>query len=277
MTDRPVTLADESLIKVEELRFFHGDKCVFDDLNLTIPRHKITAIMGPSGIGKTTLLELFGGQLQAQSGRVLFNGISVGELSRKKLYALRRDMGILFQQGALFSDMNVYENVAFPLREHTDLPEDMIRDLVLLRLQAVGLRGAHLLSVSQLSGGMARRVALARAVMLDPMLMMYDEPFTGQDPIARGVLLKLIKELNDGLGLTTVLVSHDVEESARIADLVYVLSGGKVISAGPPQELLVSREPQVRQFIRGLPDGPVPFHYPASNDLQKDLGIGTSD
>lgn len=226
------------------------------------------AIMGPSGTGKTTLLRLIGGQLRPQSGYVEVNGKQVHQLSRKQLYKSRKDMGLLFQTSALFTNLTVYENVAFPLREHTKLPESMIRDLVLMKLQAVGLRGARNLKPSELSGGMARRVALARAIALDPSLIMYDEPFTGQDPISMGVLVKLIRHLNDALGMTSVVVSHDVPETASIADYIYVISGGKIVGQGTPQTLQQDENPFVKQFVHGLPDGVVPFHYPAPDFAQ---------
>ena len=226
--------------------------------------------MGPSGTGKTTLLRLIGGQIKPDQGDVIVDGHSVPNLSRKQLFELRQRMGMLFQSGALFSELNVYENVAFPLRVHTKLPEDMIRDLVLIKLESVGLRGARDLMPSELSGGMGRRVALARAIALDPELMMYDEPFVGQDPITLGVLVKLIRQLNDALNMTTVLVSHDIDECLSIADHVCVLSGGQVLVEGTPEEILQSDEAEVKQFIQGLPDGPVPFRYPA-DDFAKDI------
>ncbi len=232
-------------------------------MSLTIPRGKITAIMGPSGCGKTTLLRLIGGQLQPDSGQVVFDGIKINQLSQKKLYEVRRRMAMLFQAGGLFTDLNVFENVAFPLRENTRLPENLIRDLVLTKLEAVGLRGANQLMINELSGGMNRRVALARALALDPELMMYDEPFTGQDPITMAVLVQLIKKVNEALGITTILVSHDVNESASIADYIYMIAGGKVLGHGNAEEMLNSENPAVKQFMQGLPDGVVPYHYPA--------------
>lgn len=237
---------------------------------MAVEQGKITAIMGPSGSGKTTLLRLVGGQLRPDQGRIWFAGQDIHQQSRRQLFALRQRMGLLFQTGGLFTDLNVYENVAFPLREHTDLSESMIRDLVLIKLEAVGLRGARHLKISELSGGMARRVALARAVALDPDLMMYDEPFTGQDPIMMGVLVKLIKQLNDTLGLTTIIVSHDVAETASIADYVYLISQGEVIGEGQPKQIFNDDTPAVKQFVHGLPDGVVPFHYPAP-ELKEDL------
>ena len=245
-------------------------RMIIDGIDMDIPRKGITAIMGPSGTGKTTLLKLIGGQLRPQSGSIRVHGEEVHTLGRQALYRLRKRMGMLFQSGALLTDIDVYENVAYPIREHARLPESLLRDLVLMKLEAVGLRGAARLMPSQLSGGMARRVALARAIALDPMMVMYDEPFTGQDPISMGVLVKLIRELNDALGLTSIVVSHDVQEAMSIADLVYVISGGKVIESGTPEQLRTSEGASTRQFIGGLPDGPVPFHYP-SPELVADL------
>lgn len=257
-------MSNDILVKVRNLSFSRGSRLIFDNISLDIPRGKITAIMGPSGTGKTTLLQLIGGQLKPQTGFVDVAGQVIGDLSRRQLYRVRRDMGLLFQSGALFSDLNVFENVAFPLRSHTKLNDAMIRDLVLMKLEAVGLRGARNLQTSQLSGGMARRVALARALALDPQLMMYDEPFTGQDPISMGVLVRLIKRVHDALGMTSIIVSHDVPETASIADYIYLLAGGKVIGQGTPAELQRSQSPFVEQFMHGLADGAVPFHYPAA-------------
>lgn len=254
---------EESIIQVRQLNFSRGKHVIFDQLSLTIPKGKITSIMGPSGTGKTTLLKLIGAQLRAEQGEVLFDGVNVHQLSRPALYQLRHRMGMLFQSGALFTNLSVFDNVAFPLREHTGLNEAMIRNVVLMKLEAVGLRGVVDLMPSELSGGMARRVALARAIALDPEVIMYDEPFAGQDPISMGVLLKLIKQLNDTLGLTSIVVSHDVQEAASISDYIYILSEGKVVAEGSPAELQQLETPEVRQFWHGLPDGPVPFHYPA--------------
>ncbi len=259
-----------NLVKINELTFLREKRAIFSELSLRIPKGKITAIIGPSGTGKTTLLRLIGGQLTPDQGDVVVDGLSVPGLSRKQLFELRQRMGMLFQSGALFSELNVFENVAFPLRVHTSLPDDMIRDLVLIKLESVGLRGARDLMPSELSGGMGRRVALARAIALDPELMMYDEPFVGQDPITLGVLVKLIRQLNDALNMTTVLVSHDIDECLSIADHVCVLSGGKVLVEGTPEEILKSDLAEVKQFIQGLPDGPVPFRYPA-NDFAEDI------
>ena len=233
-------------------------------ITMTVPRGKVVAIMGGSGCGKTTILRLIGGQLRPQSGKVLVAGQSVPDLDADALYALRRKFGMLFQFGALFTDMSVFENIAFPMREHTELPEELIRDLVLMKLHAVGLRGAASLMPSELSGGMARRVALARAIALDPMLVMYDEPFAGLDPISLGVVGQLIRKLNDALGTTSVVVTHDVYESLKIVDYLYFVSEGRIVAQGTPEAVRASTDPFVRQFVDGASDGPVPFHYPAS-------------
>lgn len=258
------------LVKIRDLHFYRGDRAIFDGVNIDIYRGRVTAIMGPSGTGKTTLLKLIGGQLRPDQGTIEVDGQDVHKLSRGQLYELRKRMGMLFQSGALLTDLNVFDNVAFPLREHTKLPESMIRDLVLMKLQAVGLRNARDLKPSELSGGMARRVALARAVALDPMMIMYDEPFTGQDPISMGTLVNLIHRINDAMGLTSIVVSHDVAETAEIADDIYLLSNGKVIEQGSPVQLKHSSSQWVQQFMQGLPDGPVPFHYPGV-ELADDL------
>jgi phospholipid/cholesterol/gamma-HCH transport system ATP-binding protein len=254
---------NDTHIEVSNLSFWRGERKIFNDLSLTIPRGKITAIMGPSGTGKTTLLKLIGGQLAPENGSIIVDGDNVHSLNRRRLFELRAKMGMLFQSGALFTDMTVAENVAFPLRVHTDLPERVIRDLVLMKLNAVGLRGASELKPAELSGGMARRAALARAIALDPDLLMYDEPFAGQDPIAMGVLINLISRLNKALGHTSVIVSHDIQETLSIADYVYLISDGKVLAQGAPDQLNDSEDPRVEQFMKGRPDGPVPFHYPA--------------
>lgn len=260
----------DNMVEIRDLRFGHNSHTVFESVNISVPRGKITAVMGPSGSGKTTLLKLIGGQLVPDFGTVKVEGENIPDLSRDRLYQVRRRMGMLFQSGALFSDLTVFENVAFPLREHTSLPESMIRDLVLMKLQAVGLRGARELMPAELSGGMARRVALARALALDPALIMFDEPFAGQDPITMGVLVQLIRLLNDALKLTTIIVSHDVQETISIADYIYVIADGKVIGTGTPQTLMDEGSAWVQQFMKGLPDGPVPFHYPAQ-DYRNDL------
>ncbi len=253
----------DNIVTIKNLVFMRGQRKIFDDISLDIRRGKVTAIMGPSGTGKTTLLKLIGGQLSPQSGSVVVNQQNVHQLKRSELFALRKQMGMLFQSGALLTDIDVYENVAFPLREHTRLSESMIRTLVLMKLQAVGLRGARHLMPSELSGGMARRVALARAIALDPMMIMYDEPFTGQDPISMGALIHLIKALNKTLGLTSIIVSHDVQETAAIADYIYVLSDGKIVGEGTPEQIAASNSEWVQQFMQGKADGPVHFHYPA--------------
>lgn len=261
---------DDQLVEIRDLTFRRGRRVIFDDIDLAIPRGKITAVMGPSGTGKTTLLRLIGGQLRPAAGSVRVDGVSVPDLGRKALYALRRRMGMLFQSGALLTDLSVFENVAFPLREHTDLPEALVRDVVLMKLELVGLRGAWRLMPDELSGGMARRVALARAIVLDPMVVLYDEPFVGLDPISMGVIVRLIRRLNDALGLTSVIVTHDVHEVTAIADMCYLLSEGKIMGAGSPRSLAASDSEWVRQFMNGLDDGPVPFHYPAT-DYARDL------
>ena len=264
--------ATKHIIKVEDLLFKRENRVIFDHLHLTAEEGKITAIMGPSGIGKTTLLKLITGQLFPQQGKVMVDGQWVDQLSRSKLFQLRRKIGMLFQSGALFSDMTVYENLAYPLTIHTRLPEAMIRDIVLMKLEAVGLRGAHGLMPNELSGGMSRRVALARAIVLDPQLILYDEPFVGQDPIAMGVTVALIKKLTKYLGLTSVIVSHDIQETLAIADYVYILAEGRAIAQGTPEEIRNHNSAMVQQFIQGLPDGPVRFHYPAQ-PIASDLAI----
>lgn len=256
-------MSPDNLVEIKNLTFSHGERLIYDDISLTIPTGKVTAIMGPSGIGKTTLLRLIGGQLQPNQGEILFQGANIPAVSRKQLFELRKRMSMLFQSGALFTDLDIFDNVAFPIREHTDLPEDIIRNIVLMKLESVGLRGARHLMPSELSGGMARRAALARSIALDPCLMMYDEPFTGQDPISMGVLVKLIRELNDALGMTSIIVSHDVEEVLSIADYVYVLAEQKIIGQGTPEQLQHSDSERIAQFVHGWPDGPVAFHYPA--------------
>lgn len=253
----------DNWVEIKNLVFSIDDHCVFDGIDMIVKQGKITAIMGPSGSGKTTLLRLIGAQLTPDSGEIYVNGQNIHQLSRKALYEARRNMGLLFQSSALFTHLTVFENVAFPLREHTELNASMLRDIVLMKLEAVGLRGAAHLMPAQLSGGMSRRVALARTIALDPVLMMYDEPFTGQDPISMGVLVRLIKRLNQLLHITTIIVSHDVEETCSIADSIYLISEGKIIGQGTPDELMRSSEPQIKQFMHGEADGIVPFHYPA--------------
>lgn len=251
-----------ALIEFRDVRFAYDDRVILDGVSFAVPRGRVTALMGASGGGKTTVLRLVGGQVRAQGGEVLFDGQDVGRLDMAGLYAARRRMGMLFQFGALFTDMNVFDNVAFPLREHTALPEALVRDIVLMKLDAVGLRGARALMPSQISGGMARRVALARAIALDPELVMYDEPFAGLDPISLGTAARLIRQLNDVLGLTSIVVSHDLDETFRIADHVVVLANGAVAAQGTPDEVRGSSDPLVHQFVNALAEGPVRFHYP---------------
>ncbi|NQW66267.1 MAG: ABC transporter ATP-binding protein [Burkholderiales bacterium] len=260
------------MVVLRDLHFAYGDRPILQGVSLALPRGKITALMGASGGGKTTVLRLIGGQYKAQSGSLLFDGQEVSQLSHAQLYAARRRMGMLFQFGALFTDISVFDNVAFPLREHTDLPEAMVRDIVLMKLEAVGLRGARDLLPSEISGGMARRVALARAIALDPELVMYDEPFAGLDPISLGTAARLIRQLNDALGLTSIIVSHDLDETFAIADQVIVLANGRIAAQGTPDEVRESRDPLVHQFVSAEPDGPVQFHYPATGVAQ-DFGV----
>ena len=262
-----------NIVEIRDLHFRYGDRPILTGLQMDFPHGKVVAVMGGSGSGKTTILRLIGGQLQPQEGRVEVDGENVPSLATRQLYVLRRKMGMLFQNGALFTDMTVFDNVAFPLREHTDLDETLIRDLVLMKLNAVGLRNAASLKPAEISGGMARRVALARAIALDPALIMYDEPFAGLDPISMGVTANLIRRLNDALGSTSILVSHDVNESFAIADYVYFLSAGKIVAQGTPQEMRESTDPYVKQFVHAQADGPVPFHYPGKS-LAEDLGLG---
>lgn len=255
----------DMLIDVKNMTFKREDRVIYDNISLTIPKGKVTAIMGPSGIGKTTLLRLIGGQLRPDSGHIYFDGDNIPTLSRSALYEARKRMSMLFQSGALFTDMTVYDNVAFPMREHTQLPESLIEKMVLMKLEAVGLRGAQQLYPSELSGGMARRAALARAIALDPELIMYDEPFAGQDPISMGVVVRLIHALNEALGLTSVVVTHDVPEVMAIADYIYIIAEQKIIGQGTPEQIAAQQSPLVQQFINGEADGPVPFHYKAKN------------
>ena len=261
---------EDHIVRAEGLSFKRGDRIIFDKVNIEIPRGKITAFMGPSGCGKTTMLRLISGQLKPHSGTIFVDGEEVPKLSRSALFNLRKRMSMLFQSGALLTDLDVFDNVAFPLVEHTDLTEEAIRTLVLMKLEAVGLRGARDLMPAELSGGMARRVALARSIALDPMMIMYDEPFTGQDPISMGVLVRLIKLMNDAMHMTSIVVSHDIKETLTIADYVYILAEGKVVGKGTPASLQSAGSDWVKQFLNALPDGPVHFHYPA-NDLSADL------
>ena len=253
-----------AIVQIDALDFGYGERLILRTIDMTIPRGSVVAVMGASGGGKTTLLRLIGGQVKPQRGTVRFGGQDLAGASQQQIFAMRRRMGMLFQFGALFTDMTVFENVAFPLREHTDLPDTMIRDLVLMKLNAVGLRGARDLYPAELSGGMSRRVAMARAIALDPALVMYDEPFAGLDPISLGISARLIRSLNDALGLTSIVVSHDVEITFDIADYVYILGNGQLIAHGTPQQMRDSADPLVHQFVRGEPDGPVHFHYPAA-------------
>jgi phospholipid/cholesterol/gamma-HCH transport system ATP-binding protein len=262
------------IVEIRNLDYSVSGRSIFSGLDMDFPCGRVTAVMGPSGTGKTTLLRLITGQVRATGGSIQVAGTDMRTVNRAELYTLRHRMGMLFQNGALLTDLSVFENVAFPLREHTDLPERLIRQLVLTKLQAVGLRGAADLSPSELSGGMNRRVALARAIVMDPEILIYDEPFVGLDPISLGVILRLIRRLNDTLGLTSIVVSHDVQEIASVADKVYLLSGGKVVAGGSPQELRANPSETVKQFVGGLADGPVPFHYPAGDYFTELLARG---
>jgi phospholipid/cholesterol/gamma-HCH transport system ATP-binding protein len=266
-------LSVSNLVEIRDLQFSYGERPVLSGLRMDFPRGKVVAVMGGSGSGKTTILRLIGGQLRPEAGQIQMNGETVNALDTTALYKLRREMGMLFQNGALFTDLTVFENVAFPLREHADLPEELLRDLVLMKLHAVGLRNAAQLKPAEISGGMARRVALARAIALDPQLILYDEPFAGLDPISMGVTANLIRKLNDALGSTSIVVSHDVSESFSIADYVYFLSNGKIVAEGTPAEMSISTDPYVKQFVHAETDGPVPFHYPGRS-LAADLGLG---
>ena len=263
----------QNIVEIDNLSFGYKGRMLHKGISMSFPRGKVVAIMGGSGSGKTTLLRLIGGQIKPNKGKVWVDGKIVHEQDRDGIYQLRRKMGMLFQHGALFTDLSVFENVAFPMRELTDLPESMIHDLVLLKLNAVGLRGAHKLMPSELSGGMARRVSLARAIALDPDIIMYDEPFAGLDPISMGVICDLIRTLNDALGATSIIVTHDVEETFRFADYVYFVANGVVTAEGTPDELRKSDLPFVHQFVHGEKDGPVPFHYPAGDYKQELLGF----
>ena len=256
-------MTTEAFVEIKDVVFRRDQRVIYDELTASVPRGKITAIVGPSGAGKTTLLRLIGGQLKPEAGDVLVDGLSVQSLKRSALFDLRKRIGMLFQSGALFAELSVFENVAFPLRVHTDLDEDLIRLVVLMKLEAVGLRGAVDLMPSELSGGMQRRVALARAIALDPEMIMYDEPFVGQDPIGLGVLLSLVKQLNQALGLTSLVVSHDLQETLSIADHVIMIANNRVAFEGSPQVMKASDDPLVKQFLHGSPDGPVRFHFSA--------------
>ena len=268
----PTPNASAALVELRDVTFGYGERAVLQGLSLTVPRGKVTALMGASGGGKTTVLRLIGGQQRAQQGQVLFDGKDIGPMDEAQLYAARRRMGMLFQFGALFTDLSVFDNVAFPLREHSRLPEALIRDIVLMKLGAVGLRGARDLMPAQVSGGMARRVALARAIALDPDLVMYDEPFAGLDPISLGTAARLIRRLNDALGITSIVVSHDVVETFLIADQVIILADGKVAAQGSPEQLRAHPSPLVRQFLGADAEGPVQFHYPGPS-LEQDFGV----
>jgi phospholipid/cholesterol/gamma-HCH transport system ATP-binding protein len=265
---QPAAAAD-AIVEVRDVHYSIGNRAIFSGLNLSIPRGRITALMGPSGTGKTTLLRLITGQVKPTRGQILFDGIDVASLKTRELYALRLRMGMLFQNGALLTDVDVFENVAFPLREHTDLPESLIRNIVLTKLQAVGLRGAARLNPAELSGGMARRVALARSMATDPEVLIYDEPFTGLDPISMGMIVRLVRHMNNALGVTSIVVSHDVEELSALADTSYIIAGGKVAAAGTFADLKGTQSEIVNQFVNGLPDGPVAFHYPATDYYQQ--------
>ncbi len=268
----PVAADSSPFVEIDNLNFGYGERLILSGLTMRFARGQVVAVMGGSGSGKTTILRLIGGQLRPQSGTLKVAGQEVAALDTRELYLLRRKMGMLFQQGALFTDLTAFENVAFPLREHTDLPEELLRDLVLMKLQAVGLRNAAHLKPAEVSGGMARRVAVARAIALDPQLIMYDEPFAGLDPISMGVTANLVRTLNQALGSTSILVSHDVDMTFSIADYVYLLSHGKIVAHGTPQQMRDSDDPFVTQFVRGEADGPVRFHYPGKS-LAADLGL----
>jgi phospholipid/cholesterol/gamma-HCH transport system ATP-binding protein len=272
----------DNIIEIRDLHFSYGTRKILNGITLSIPRGKVVAILGASGVGKTTLLRLIGGQLRPDSGHVRVAGQIVDQLDSDALYELRRKMGMMFQMGGLFSDMTMFENIAFPMREHTDLPDELIRDMVLMKLNAVGLRGARNLTPGELSGGMGRRVALARAIALDPMLVMYDEPFAGLDPITLNVIGNLVRQFNDALGVSSIIVTYDVTESLKIVDYVYIIAGGVVIAEGVTSDIVTSKDPFVRQFIHALPDGPLAFHYPASRSYRTDLlvdpkGLAASD
>ena len=266
-------IPSDNVIEIRDLHFSYGKRKILKGINLSIPKGKVVAILGASGVGKTTLLRLIGGQLRPDRGTVTIAGKVVHELDETELYELRRKMGMMFQMGGLFSDLSMFENIAFPMREHTDLPEELIRDLVLMKLEAVGLRGARNLMPSELSGGMGRRVALARAIALDPMLIMYDEPFAGLDPITLNVIGNLVRQLNDALGVSSIIVTYDVHESLKVVDYVYILADGVVLAEGVTSDIHASKDPFVRQFINALPDGPMAFHYPSNQPYSTDLGF----
>jgi phospholipid/cholesterol/gamma-HCH transport system ATP-binding protein len=268
-----MTAASANLVEIRDVHFAYGEHAVLRGLTLDVPRGKVVGILGSSGCGKSTLLKLIGGQLRPARGTLHVDGEPVHELDGDSLYALRRKMGMMFQSSGLFTDLSVFENIAFPIREHTDLPEALVRSLVLMKLHAVGLRGAHELRVADLSGGMTRRVALARAIAMDPMLTMYDEPFAGLDPISLNVIADLIRTLNDALGATSIVVTYDVTESLKVADLIYVIAEGAVIAQGTPAQMRASSDPRVHQFLHMEPDGPVRFHYPGP-PLAADLRLG---
>jgi phospholipid/cholesterol/gamma-HCH transport system ATP-binding protein len=263
------------LVEFRNLSFGYGERLILDGITLNVPRGKVTALMGASGGGKTTILRLIGGQNRAQTGQLLFDGQDVTPMDQAQIYAARRRMGMLFQFGALFADLSVFENVAFPLREHTDLPDALVRDIVLMKLNAVGLRGARDLMPSEVSGGMARRIALARAIALDPELVMYDEPFSGLDPISLGTAARLIRELNDSMGLTSIFVSHELEQTFSIADHVIILANGKIATQGTPEQVRQSTDPLVYQYVHALSDGPVRFHYPGPS-IAEDFGLAVT-
>lgn len=269
---RPSKLFDNSLVHASDIHFSFGDRSIFNGLNLTVPRGKVTVIMGPSGCGKSTFLNMLGGRIKPDHGSLIFDGSPISTVQGAELYAMRRKMGMLFQNSALLTDLNVYDNVAFPIREQTDLGEEIIHLMVLMKLEMVGLRGARDMMPSELSGGMARRVALARAIALDPQLILYDEPFVGLDPISKAVIIQLIRKTNDAMGIASVVVTHDVREGCSIADYVYLLDNGKVAGQGTAEDMMNSSQPEIRQFMNGLPDGPVRYHYPAGNYLD-DLGV----
>jgi phospholipid/cholesterol/gamma-HCH transport system ATP-binding protein len=271
-TMKPASTSDY-LVEINDLHFAHGDRPLFKGLSLKIPRGKLVAILGASGCGKTTLLQMIGGQLRPQRGEVVVDGQVVQALGDDALYELRKKMGMMFQAGGLFTDISTFDNVAFPLRENTRLPEPVIREMVLMKLHAVGLRGASALMPNELSGGMSRRVALARAIAHDPILSMYDEPFAGLDPISLNLIAELVRRLNDALGTTSIIVTYDVSESLKLVDRVYVISDGVLAGEGPPDELLASQDPFLRQFLHALPDGPIEFHYPAAQALGADLRL----